>query len=79
MRRLRSPLRRRRRESTRGPETENAGLGSSLPLRDLLAESSAALLARPARVALTVLGTVVGVAARMPRKTSIIDGQLTEH
>jgi putative ABC transport system permease protein len=34
-----------------------------LPLRDLLAESAAGLLARPARVALTVLGTVVGVAA----------------
>jgi putative ABC transport system permease protein len=34
-----------------------------LPLRDLLAESMAGLVARPARVALTVLGTVVGVAA----------------
>jgi len=34
-----------------------------LPLRDLLAEAGAGLLARPARVALTVLGTVVGVAA----------------
>jgi ABC-type antimicrobial peptide transport system permease subunit len=63
MRRLRPPLPRRRRGSTRRPEAENAALGSSLPLRDLLAESSAALLARPARVALTVLGTVVGVAA----------------
>jgi ABC-type lipoprotein release transport system permease subunit len=34
-----------------------------MPMRDLLAESLAGLLARPARVALTVLGTVVGVAA----------------
>jgi macrolide transport system ATP-binding/permease protein len=32
-------------------------------IRDLGAESTAALFARPARVALTVLGTVVGVAA----------------
>jgi macrolide transport system ATP-binding/permease protein len=31
--------------------------------RDLLAEAGAGLLARPARVALTVLGTVVGIAA----------------
>jgi putative ABC transport system permease protein len=34
-----------------------------LPLRDLLAEAGAGLMARPARVGLTVLGTVVGVAA----------------
>ena len=34
-----------------------------LPVRDLLAESVAGLVARPARVALTVLGTVVGIAA----------------
>jgi macrolide transport system ATP-binding/permease protein len=34
-----------------------------MPVRDLLAESIAGLIARPARVALTVLGTVVGVAA----------------
>ena len=34
-----------------------------LSLRDLVGESGAGLLARPARVALTVLGTVVGVAA----------------
>ncbi len=34
-----------------------------LPLRDLLAEAGSGLMARPARVALTVLGTVVGVAA----------------
>jgi macrolide transport system ATP-binding/permease protein len=35
----------------------------ALSVRDLLAEAVASLLARPARVALTVLGTVVGVAA----------------
>src|SRR5207342_533454 len=34
-----------------------------LKLRDLLSECLASLLARPARAALTVLGTVVGVAA----------------
>ena len=36
---------------------------SHLSLRDLASESVAGLLAQPARVALTVLGTVVGVAA----------------
>ncbi len=35
----------------------------TIPARDLFAEAAAGLLARPARVALTVLGTVVGVAA----------------
>jgi hypothetical protein len=34
-----------------------------MELRDLLSESAAGLLARPSRVALTVLGTVIGVAA----------------
>jgi len=34
-----------------------------LPVRDLLAEAAAGLMARPARAALTVLGTVVGIAA----------------
>ena len=34
-----------------------------LSIRDLVVEAAAGLLARPARVALTVLGTVVGVAA----------------
>lgn len=34
-----------------------------LPPRDLLREAAAGLLARPARVALTVLGTVIGVGA----------------
>jgi macrolide transport system ATP-binding/permease protein len=63
MRRPRSPLPRRSRSRPGRADEEHAGLGSRLPLRDLLKESSAALLARPARVALTVLGTVVGVAA----------------
>ena len=36
---------------------------SRMTVRDLVVESAAGLLARPARVALTVLGTVVGVAA----------------
>jgi ABC-type antimicrobial peptide transport system permease subunit len=47
-------LRRRKKRDRDGP---------TLPFRDLLAEAGAGLLARPARVALTVLGTVVGVAA----------------
>ena len=34
-----------------------------MEVRDLLSESAAGLLARPSRVALTVLGTVIGVAA----------------
>jgi macrolide transport system ATP-binding/permease protein len=34
-----------------------------MELRDLLSESAAGLMARPARVGLTVLGTVIGVAA----------------
>jgi hypothetical protein len=34
-----------------------------MELRDLFSESAAGLLARPSRVALTVLGTVIGVAA----------------
>ncbi|MDX6717815.1 MAG: hypothetical protein QOJ63_69, partial [Solirubrobacteraceae bacterium] len=42
---------------------EAQGAQPRLPLRDLLTEAGAGLLARPARVALTVLGTVVGVAA----------------
>jgi macrolide transport system ATP-binding/permease protein len=40
----------------RPPETR-------LSVRDLLSEAGAGLMARPARVALTVLGTVIGVAA----------------
>jgi macrolide transport system ATP-binding/permease protein len=34
-----------------------------MELRDLISEAAAGLMARPARVALTVLGTVIGVAA----------------
>lgn len=43
--------------------SRKAPRGSTLSVRDLVAESLAGLVARPARVALTVLGTVVGVAA----------------
>ena len=35
----------------------------SMELRDLISEAAAGLMARPARVGLTVLGTVIGVAA----------------
>ena len=34
-----------------------------MELRDLVSEAAAGLMARPARVGLTVLGTVIGVAA----------------
>jgi len=60
-------LPRRARRSDRPAQSPRAdlqpGARPQLPLRDLLAEAGAGLLARPARVALTVLGTVVGVAA----------------
>jgi macrolide transport system ATP-binding/permease protein len=39
------------------------GAGPRMRTRDLVAEAVAGLLARPARVALTVLGTVIGVGA----------------
>lgn len=59
-------MRRRLRRRGRG-EPDGHGppepLSSRLSVRDLLIEATAGLLARPARVALTVLGTVVGVAA----------------
>jgi macrolide transport system ATP-binding/permease protein len=42
---------------------QRSGPRPLLSVRDLLAESLAGLLARPGRVALTVLGTVIGVAA----------------
>jgi macrolide transport system ATP-binding/permease protein len=48
------PRRRGRRSSAVGPR---------MRARDLVAEAFAGLLARPARVALTVLGTVIGVGA----------------
>jgi macrolide transport system ATP-binding/permease protein len=54
--RRRSPSPRRQSDAGTLPEPQ-------LPVRDLLSEAAAGLLARPARVALTVLGTVVGVAA----------------
>lgn len=49
------------RRRTRAAQTDV--MRPRMPVRDLLAESLAGLLARPARVALTVLGTVMGVAA----------------
>jgi macrolide transport system ATP-binding/permease protein len=50
------------------PGSSRAETKSGLPeprmaLRDLLSEATAGLVARPARVGLTVLGTVIGVAA----------------
>jgi macrolide transport system ATP-binding/permease protein len=53
---------------TASPPTGGAGSGSQLPqpkmeVRDLVGEAAAGLMARPSRVALTVLGTVIGVAA----------------
>ena len=50
------------------PPASNAAGHPRLPqprmeLRDLIAEAGAGLMARPARVGLTVLGTVIGVAA----------------
>ena len=47
-----------RREKPDGPLPE-----PRMELRDLVSEAAAGLMARPARVALTVLGTVIGVAA----------------
>ncbi len=47
-----------RRQETDGPLPE-----PRMELRDLVSEAAAGLMARPARVALTVLGTVIGVAA----------------
>ncbi|MGH9269022.1 MAG: ABC transporter permease, partial [Acidimicrobiales bacterium] len=55
------PLARRRRAGTSPPD--GAGLRPRLASRDLLDECLAGLLARPGRAMLTVLGTVVGVAA----------------
>ena len=55
----RPALRRPRRDK---PTAEPVG-EARMELRDLLNEAGAGLMARPARVALTVLGTVIGVAA----------------
>jgi ABC-type lipoprotein release transport system permease subunit len=49
---------RKRAEQPKGPLPE-----PHMELRDLFSEAAAGLMARPARVALTVLGTVIGVAA----------------
>ena len=62
------PRRRRRRaHAAAHQDRRRAAHGAAAqrpePLRDLLTEALAGLTARPARVALTVLGTVIGVAA----------------
>lgn len=45
------------------PEVAERGSGRRMALRDLLDESLAGVTARPARLALTTLGTVLGIAA----------------
>jgi macrolide transport system ATP-binding/permease protein len=66
IRRFVKRMRRLRELSSRSPDR---GKGSGqlpqprMELRDLFSEAAAGLLARPARVGLTVLGTVIGVAA----------------
>ncbi len=47
----------------RPPFRHRTELSARMSVRDLIGEAGAGLFARPARVALTVLGTVVGVAA----------------
>ena len=66
IRRLGERLGRLRRLSQRPRDTRPSSGQLPQPhmeLRDLLSESAAGLMARPSRVALTVLGTVIGVAA----------------
>ena len=47
----------------RGRKPDSPLPEARMELRDLVSEAAAGLMARPARVALTVLGTVIGVAA----------------
>jgi len=66
IRRFRERVGRLRRLSQRPRDTRPSSGQLPQPrmeLRDLLSESAAGLMARPSRVALTVLGTVIGVAA----------------
>ena len=66
IRRLAQRLGRLRELSSRSPDRQQASGQLPQPrmeLRDLFSEAAAGLIARPARVALTVLGTVIGVAA----------------
>jgi macrolide transport system ATP-binding/permease protein len=66
IRRARERLARLRKLSSRSRDTQPSSGQLPQPrmeLRDLLSESAAGLMARPSRVALTVLGTVIGVAA----------------
>jgi macrolide transport system ATP-binding/permease protein len=54
----------RRKRPERRPERPSGQLPEPrMEVRDLIAEAAAGLMARPARVGLTVLGTVIGVAA----------------
>jgi macrolide transport system ATP-binding/permease protein len=66
IRRFGKRIRRLRELSSRSPD-RSKGSGQlpqpRMELRDLFSEAAAGLLARPARVGLTVLGTVIGVAA----------------
>ena len=66
IRRLEQRLARLRELSSRSPDRQQASGQLPQPrmeLRDLFSEAAAGLIARPARVGLTVLGTVIGVAA----------------
>ena len=66
IRRLQQRLERLRELSSRSPDRQPASGQLPQPrmeLRDLVSEAAAGLMARPARVGLTVLGTVIGVAA----------------
>ena len=65
--RLRARLERLRKLSPRHPKEQRPSSGHlpepRMEFRDLVSEAAAGLMARPSRVALTVLGTVIGVAA----------------
>ncbi len=49
--------------SLRSPSSDGSVSSSGITTRDLLAEAMSGILARPARMALTVLGVVIGMAA----------------
>jgi macrolide transport system ATP-binding/permease protein len=65
LRTLRGRLERLRGLTSKSPREPRSGQlpEPTMSLRDLIAEAAAGLMARPARVALTVLGTVIGIAA----------------
>ena len=57
-------MKRRSAAAERGSRRTGAGrVGRRMRPRDLLAEAASGLLARPARAALTILGTVIGIGA----------------